>query len=202
MDLGQEIAGILGDAEQKLSALAADALRRKDYTSLHRLSAVAEKVATADTLEAQFNPIPATSIAPLPSDDDGEQARLRPRHSPPQHLSYPRFFRDSDQLVKIGYSKSERRTYEHRSPRDVLLRMATILDELGTNGRHFSTDEFLPPREKRLAGIPSYQLYLCLAFLLRLGMICRHGRAGYTTAPDCYPLKSHADRAWSELSAR
>ena len=51
--------------------------------------------------------------------------------------------------MKVGYSKSERRTYEHRAPQDVLDRLAALLSEIAAAGRQFVTDShtpFLPPR--------------------------------------------------------
>ena len=82
--------------------------------------------------------------------------------------------------MKVGYSKSERRTYEHRAPQDVLDRLAALLSEIGAAGRQFVTDSLLPPAETRLMDVPSYQVYLCLAFLIRGGFVRRQGRAGYT----------------------
>ncbi len=85
----------------------------------------------------------------------------------------------------------------------MLDRLSTILAGLSGGGKKFVTDDFLPPAEPRLADVPSYQLYMCLAFLIRRGLVRRHGRSGYTV--ECQPaadLPAAAKAAWDALPIR
>lgn len=117
--------------------------------------------------------------------------------------TYPQFYRDGQQLVKIGYSKSERRTYEHRSPRAVLDRLRVLVMELGKSGAKFTTEQLTPPLELRMKDVPSYQVYLCLAFMIRRGLVVRHGRSGYTIVGGHeQELPAGIEKAWGRLAAR
>jgi hypothetical protein len=114
-----------------------------------------------------------------------------------------RFHREQNQLVKIGYRKSDRRTYEQRSPKGTLDQLVAVLTDLGKGGHLFTTDSLIPPAEPRMEGIPSYQIYLCLGFLVRRGLVRRHGRQGYAIEgikPRELPAAVAA--AWEALAAR
>jgi hypothetical protein len=45
---------------------------------------------------------------------------------------------------------------------------------------------------------PTYQFYVCLAWLRSVGLVVQHGRQGYTV-PDPAKLKSAAGAAWTAL---
>jgi hypothetical protein len=45
----------------------------------------------------------------------------------------------------------------------------------------------MPPAETGLADCPSYQVYMCLAFVVRTGLLTRHGRQGYTIPDTAEP---------------
>jgi hypothetical protein len=110
------------------------------------------------------------------------------RRSPPAPLrhrgrsrknEYPKFLREGQSLVKIGWSKSDKKPYEHRAPKRVLDVLVAALLELGQGGRRFTTDELLPLRDGK-DDIPSYQAYLTLAWLRAEHLVRQHGRQGYS----------------------
>lgn len=185
METAGEVATILAEAERKLGELMAKALRQRDYAGIQRLSAITERVAAAASAGASIDspghqqPPQKTKVDQLSMPSPGS-TRPVPALLPLESKPFPQFYRNGNQLVKVGYSKSERRTYEHRAPREVLDRLATLLGEIGAAGRQFATDSLLPPVETRLKDVPSYQVYLCLAFLIRGSFVRRQGRAGYT----------------------
>lgn len=128
--------------------------------------------------------------------DDGDgpaelqvgQASIPPRKKVVRGKEYPRFYRDrDDMLVKVGYSKSNRREYEHRAPKDVLDTVAAVALELGSGERLFTSEALLAHKASGLAEVPPYQSYLCLAFLLHHGLLLRVGRSRYALAPGREP---------------
>ena len=89
----------------------------------------------------------------------------------------------------------------HRSPKDVLDGLAGVIGELGPGGHRFTTDEVVAKGAGRLGEVPSYQVYLCLAFIVRRGLVERHGRQGYTVRePDGFA--SAVAEAWLGLPKR
>ena len=107
----------------------------------------------------------------------GAEGRIRPK-SP----HYPAFYRDGDTLVKIGWSKSQNGEYEHRAPRRAAEALVDAV-AAGDNGELFGMDAVLPLRDAAGGDLPSYQVYLALAWLRAENAVQRHGRDGYTLDP-------------------
>ncbi len=217
---------VLTSAIRELSGLVNEAHRRQEYATLATLASVADGLSVLVRGLGQpqspvqptpsFAASPAEGTRPTPVDVNAsnrgdatpaatlpatsKRAAARSRRGIPETGRYPVFQVDDDgqTLVKVGYSKSDRREYEHRSPREVLDRLTTLVTKLGAGGRRFTTEQILPPGEDQLADLPSYQVYLCLALLVRTGLLVRHGRQGYTV-PEGADLKQAVDQAWSNL---
>ena len=217
---------VLAAAIRDLSGLVNEAHRRQEFATLAALASVADglsvlvrRVGQAQTpirATARLTASPGEQASPTPVEADGghdgnaaaatvrsapsKRAAARSGRGTPETGRYPVFQVDDDgqTLVKVGYSKSDRREYEHRSPRDVLDRLTSLVTKLGAGGRRFTTEQILPPGEDQLADLPSYQVYLCLALLVRTGLLVRHGRQGYTV-PEGADLKQAVDQAWSNL---
>jgi hypothetical protein len=184
---------VLGPACNYSVSLVAVALENRDHSVAQRLSAIAGRVAAANVVDVDV------------SHGDGKelpQKRNADSNSRPQ-APFPQFYREENQLVNIGYSKSERRSYEHRSPHEVVERLVKLLLVIGVEGKQFNTERILPPVEKALADVPSYQVYLCLAFLVIKGLVRKHGRSGYTISPEhAADLSAAVNAQWNALPAR
>lgn len=120
----------------------------------------------------------------------------------PEATTYPKFLRDGDQLIKIGWSKKEKAQYEHKAPKSVLGPLLQSLLAAGGDGHRFTTDDVLPLGE---AGdgleIPSYQSYLCIAWLRSEELIVQHGRQGYSL-PQPDRFAASVEESWERLSRR
>lgn len=215
MDFDRRLKEIVEGAEKAVAALAAEAASQRDYARAGMLLAVAQRIEQSGRLPAaarvqHFNPAvgnghhappPAPlpqATAAVPSDDAGERrASPVPRRTKPS--DYPRFRREGETLVKIGWSKSDGSTYEHRSPLAVLHRLVARVGEVGRGGRRFTSDELLPLPDGRGGEWPSYQVYLCLAWLVSAGLLVRHGRQGYTL--NTPTLAAAVEERWRELPA-
>lgn len=115
---------------------------------------------------------------------------------------YPRFVREGDSLVKIAWSKSEGKPYEHRAPKGVIRALVQALSRAGAGGQRFTMEPLLPLKDPTdRSGIPDYQSYLTLAWLRSVGLIVQHGRQGYSL-PEDVDLEQECARQWSELKPR
>lgn len=126
------------------------------------------------------------------------QKRIR-TNSNAKKADYPKFFRDRDELVKIGWSKKQKAEYRHKAPWEVVLTVARALQEKGSIGEKFNFDELLPIRTTSGLEVPSYQAYLVLAWLRKENLILQHGRRGYTVGTD-QDLVNQTQKHWSRLS--
>jgi hypothetical protein len=116
--------------------------------------------------------------------------------------AYPIFFKQGNDIVKLGWSKKERKEYLHKSPKRYLELIASIIDGAGKNGALFSTEHVLPVHDPDSGGeVPGYQAYLCIALLRQKGLVQQHGRQGYTV-PQGTLLMSQIPSIWESLQER
>ncbi len=113
---------------------------------------------------------------------------------------YPRFVREGDNLVKVGWSKSQRAEYEHKSPQRLL---AVLCESLtSANGKRIMMDKVLPLNDPVTGNpFPDYQSYLCLAWLRSAGLVIQHGRQGYSL-PKGIELERAIETQWANLLTR
>ena len=93
---------------------------------------------------------------------------------------YPRFIREKDDLVKIGWSKREKEEYQHRAKDDSVFQVARAIEELANETGTFNTDELFPVIcLEDGSDVPSYQSYLILRWFRSLEIVEQRGRSEY-----------------------
>ena len=92
---------------------------------------------------------------------------------------YPKFLADGDYLKKIGWSKRKGVEYEQRAHKCVV---DHLLQRIGDHPKErFQMDEVLPVYDPDAGQeIPSYQVYLALAWLRSANLAQKHGNEGYS----------------------
>jgi hypothetical protein len=202
MSILQRTDTLLTDTERTLVGLANEAGAARDYdqaASLIELArkikqlgeefrGAAPKVAEAHNLLDSFKELGPAAEMKVP---------IRGRNKLGQ---YPRFLREGDNLVKIGWSKSQRAEYEHKSPKRLL---AVLRESLtGANGKRILMDKVLPLKDPVTGSVfPDYQSYVCLAWLKFAGLVIQHGRQGYSL-PKGIELEKSVEALWANLLSR
>jgi len=109
---------------------------------------------------------------------------------------YPRFHREDDELVRVGWSKSKNQEYVQRGSRQVIDSIVRGLSSIGSNGKPVTTDKLIEVTESD--HIPSYQIYMCLGWLEKEGLVAKKGREGWQIREPVRLL--HAmDQRWHKL---
>lgn len=111
---------------------------------------------------------------------------------------YPQFYRHSNFLVKIGWSKASKSEYEHRAPITVARQLAAALVRAARTSPLIPMESVLPVTDADGEEVPSYQSYVCLAWFKSLGLVRQHGRKGYSLEPG-RELSQRVDDAWENL---
>lgn len=115
---------------------------------------------------------------------------------------YPRFFRQGESLVKVGWSKKSREEYEHKAPKTAVFAVASALHRAGGAGRRITMDNVIPVHDETLnSSVPDYQVYVALAWLRDLRLVVQHGRQGYTLAANGN-LQQSVGTSWDALAVR
>ena len=203
---------ILSDAEASLRGLMERALAEQQYREVATIATIADSIASliasssgpggvGDTEGAISGSVDGSSPEEARSHDGQGSADVPPRRPRDGRVGYPRFEREANKLIKIGWSKKDRRAYEHRAPREAVLLFSGVLAKKSRNGRVFTMDELLPLRDEQGHDIPSYQAYLALAWLRSLGMVKRRGKEGYIVK-NGFMDPAHLTQSWEQVPVR
>jgi len=200
MGIEARAAAILRDAESSLRQLASEAASAGDYAGIIKVAAWAKAVSDlvkSSAPEASAKPSAVPRVAATAAKPKGATRRTTPRTE--DRKEYPRFFRHGAQLIRVAWSKREKKEYQHKAPHSALQALATALAEAGKDGRVFSTDQVLPIRDPADGSeIPNYQSYVCIAWLKQTGLIDQHGRQGYSV-PRLAEFKDAVESIWRTL---
>lgn len=179
-----QAARVLRDAEEQLRLLISEAAT--DGAGYDDLSHV---IATASALNEM--------VGQIDGDGTGVDAETAPSNAPHQVSSrspsrtrrrrrkgtYPRFELVGDHLVKTGWSKKDKREFVHRVPRESLELIEERLRAVAARKTPFAMPDVLPvPKPNGRGEIPTYQVYVAIAYLVEQGTVSKHGRADYSLA--------------------
>jgi len=172
---------LLRRTEAELRKVVSDAATAGDYASVVQVAAwacsLSEMLDRVSPRKGKSDQAPRETATPRREPRVSQNNRTR---SPANHGGYPRFFRQGDRLIRVAWSKREKKEYEHKAPVTVLKALTIAMADRGADGRVFSTDELLPIRDNDGAEVPAYQAYAGLALLKQVGLIEQHGRQGYS----------------------
>jgi len=200
MSLEEQAVEVLRQAEAGLRGLVSAAASAGDYASVVKIAAWAKAI--GDMAKG-----PATIAAPAGTGACAPAVRQRQKTGPKRakvpkgrgpRAAYPRFFRQDEQLVRIAWSKREKKEYRHKAPYAVLQALAKTMSELGKDGRIFSTDDLLPIHDQDGNEVPSYQAYVGIALLKHALLLDQHGRQGYSI-PKLTEFGDAVESLWQKL---
>ena len=215
------VGGIMDSAESSLSGLIQTALRKKRYDDVAFVAEVLNQVAKVrqglQVPELLRNQNARDSSRPNTESDaeavetsssalDQTKLRALERGSPKQEThakssKYPLFFRDDSRLFKVGWSKKNKDEYVHRVPKDVVLAFAEHLDRSVEAGALFEIESLFPVSTKSSKQVPSYQVYVVVAWLRDADVIDKKGRDGYVILEKS-KLRGGFNALWETLPAR
>jgi len=187
---------LLDQCERGLRKLVAQAADEGDYPTVQRIAGVAKAVAA---LAAEGRALPPAAAPSSPPVTLSPCHPVIPVRRPPADV-YPQFFRRGDELVKVGWSKKDRKKYSHRAPRRAIGAVAAAVRRISANGQLFTGDKLLPLHDAADGSpVADYQAYVALAWLKHLGIVKQHGRkSGYSLVPE-KQIDSITTAAWAEL---
>ena len=108
---------------------------------------------------------------------------------------YPRFELIDDNLIRYGWSKREKREYNHKVPKPVFERVVTAMSKIRSFNKGPHTAEAIIEQANEGADepVPNYQVYAVLGFLKAENAIEQQGREGYLI-PDNFDAR--AQESW------
>lgn len=194
---------LLRQAESSLRQLIEAALKDQRYGDVAEMAALADGLSR---LVEPTSPRPGAEerLGSTPAASRPQVAASAPKRSKgtrkasTKRTGYPRFVREGDRLVKIGWSKKNKSEYEHRVPRSAVDAFLGKLTSAVKPGRVFEVEGLLPVTDQAGEEVPAYQVYVTLAWLREIGVIAKKGRDGYVIE-DAEATKSGAQDRWQDL---
>lgn len=176
VDAHEKALALLRQTEGELRVLVGAAAERGDYEGIATITALAKAV--RDLANGRAKPAERSTTAGLSRTGRGRGTASPKAKRKARKKDYPRFRIEDDHLIKVAWSKSQGGEYEHRAPLSVLTQLVDTL--LSGTGELFTMDAVLPLSDDGGSEIPSYQAYLCLAWLKMEGLVFQEGRKGYS----------------------
>jgi len=212
MDIVSRAGESLKQCEHELRGLGAESLQHGDYESARRITELAEALADRRARAGLGDPDPPSKGA-ADSGSSRSKSSAKPSQSASTRSSsrraqktsstgYPRFTRRAEKLVKVGWSKKNKREYEHTTPWSAVLAFAEHLRSHTRPDRIFKVEDLMPvPDPDNETELPGYQVYLAMAWFREEGLIEKRGREGYVTHKDAMSRDTLSQR-WAALPSR
>ena len=202
MKITDRAVDMLKKLESGLQELVAEAAKAADYESAMQLTSCARQIAALIARMGSPAGVSETAVPPVDSLATAAPSQKGQTGRKSKALisrEYPKFFRQGDDLIKVGWSKREKKEYQHKAPQKILLLVAAQVAKVGFSGKLFTTDQLLPVIDPSDGGeVPGYQAYVCLAWLRNAGLVQQHGRQGYTV-PKTESFDSSLEECWQQL---
>jgi hypothetical protein len=185
---------ILQQAERQLKGLMTEATASGNYAIVVQIASLARSLSElAKNPETRFNSRPKRNS---PTFTRSAEKRGQSKR---KDVRYPRFSYQGDTLIRVAWSRKERKEYIHKTTHRVLQALVAAISEAGKDGRVFQTDDILPIHDLDDGSpIPAYQAYVCIGLLKETGLIDQHGRQGYSV-PRISELKGNLDSVLKQL---
>ncbi|MGH8645815.1 MAG: hypothetical protein ACREX4_15675 [Gammaproteobacteria bacterium] len=202
MDTIEHAKNILKSAESALRKLIETGLKEQRYADVAEIATIADGVAKL----LRGRTLIPTSRSTVSSKPVALKSKTKPLTldnvpSRPTKGDYPRFERDGDRLVKVGWSKKSKDEYEHRAPRESVIAFVHHIASRVKDGQVFEVERLLPVLDAAGDEIPAYQVYMTLAWLRDTGTVEKKGRDGYVLRNGSL-VDGGLDKLWATVPAR
>lgn len=222
MDTIQAAENVIREAETALRDLISKALVEQRYGDVKQVADLADRLAqllSGNNIHLSIATVPPRSIEKSSTEGGpvagaqltGHQITSAPherqkiatekKRRTRSKSGYPKFVRDEDRLVKIGWSKKNHEEYEHRVPREAVLAFLRHLDSNVKEAKVFDIESLLPVQDSTGEDVPGYQIYVVVAWLREAGVIEKKGRDGYFVRNKAM-LSDELNDLWESLYAR
>jgi hypothetical protein len=194
-----DILEILKKAEEELREAIAEAARAGDYRAVDLGRSVA--VGVQELCEKVSGKRQASEKSTEEDTETEERKRHRKigKRNKPEGL--PRIEIRKGSLFRIGWSRKQKREYEHKVPRVSFDTIVNTMSALAREGKGpFMAEAVLEKISTTKEDmIPAYQVYVVLAALREWKLITQVGREGYNIPPD---VAEKAQNMWTELTGK
>jgi len=190
----EKILGILTKCESDLQEVIVEAAKEGDYRSVDMAKTAAVNVSNVKARIKNPSSKPQAKGVSVVSHRKRKSSSRKGGKS-----RYPKFNVKNDTLIRIGWSKKQKREYTHKAPKFVFEGTVKAMAALAQNGAGPFTAEEIIEQVNHMESemIPSYQVYVVIGFLRARKCIVQVGREGYNIPVD---VCGKAEDVWRSVS--
>jgi len=193
-NLTEKIEAVLTKAENELQEVIVEAAKEGDYRGVDAGRAAAVEICN---LKARI--LKPSSKGELKSESNVSRAKKKVATKRHSRGKFPKYEIKNGTLVRIGWSKKEKREYTHKVPKRLFYETVEVMGRLAQGGTGpFMAEKIIEQvNNAESETIPSYQIYVVIGFLRKLNCIKQIGREGYDIPTD---ISMRAKKEWDNLS--
>lgn len=198
MDSVRHAITMLKEAEGRLRRLMQDEISSGSYSELPALASLADGISSL--IDRAGTPTKGKEVdnnAPAPPmDETARQTRQKHRkqgqtkkggtpsaNGAKRNHKYPYFEICDDRIGKVGWSKKNREEYRHYAPVSAAAALAEHVDKTQQSGRVWTVEDLGAVVDAEAGeALPSYQLYLVIAWMRSADLLTKQGRSGYVAS--------------------
>jgi len=189
-----KLAKVLADAETAVLKVLAEAAASRDYVAIDRARVIAEKLRAIR--EGVDRKLGVADLSASPSRQT--KTKRKKRANTRKKSDYPKYELKSGSLFKFGWSKKKNDEYVHRVPIAVVNLVSHVLQGFSGNTNPVTSEQIIASDVLK-GRVPSYQVYVVLAFLKDRGIITTAGREGFQMP---FNIESQTDEILHEEAGR
>jgi len=192
----EQIIEILNKTENDLQKVIVEAAQARDYRSVDIARASAVSI---QNLRTQISNSACKVEQRSAKSASGVRRKALSRKG--NKSGYPKFRVMNDTLLRIGWSKKQRREYVHKAPKFVFDKTTKAMATLAQNGAGpFMAEQIIEQISSMESDtIPSYQVYVVIGLLRKTNCIKQVGREGYDIQQD---ILEKARDVWRSLASK
>ena len=189
----EKILGILTKCESDLREQIVEAAKAGDYRTVDSARAAAVGIRSLRT--GIINP---SSKAQAKGASVVSHRKRKSASRKGIKSKYPKFEVKNDTLIRIAWSKKQRREYTHKAPRFVFNETVKAMAALAQSGAGpFMAEQIIEQvNNMESEAVPSYQVYIVIGLLRKTKCIKQVGREGYSIPTD---IRTKTEKEWEGM---
>jgi len=180
-DLKEKIQTVLTKAENELQEIIIEAAKAGDYRGVD-----AGRAAAVEIKNLKIRILKPSSKREFKTESDAMRSKKKVAAKRHGRSKYPKFEVKNGALVRIGWSKKDKREYTHKVSKQVFYQTVEEMGRLAQGGAGpFMAEKIIEQvNNSEAETIPSYQIYVVIGLLRKLNCIKQIGREGYDIPTD------------------
>jgi len=194
----EEIKRIIGNAEEALRQVIVRAAENGDYRGVDTARAIAVKIHELKMQLEDSSALPTVAKEKATKVGKSQRGTKKSKRNKGRKSGYPKFEVKKGMLIRIGWSKKQKREYTHKVPKVVFDVTVKAMARVAKSGAGpFMAEEVIERvNELSTEAIPSYQVYVVIGLLRMCSCIKQIGREGYSIPEN---IEKVAENAWEGM---